>query len=68
MIGVTGKLLWLWHEMWCEDRLRATEEVLAVHVDSRAGRSSPFPDELRATGRGAAGAAARPRVPPDRPP
>jgi acyl-CoA thioester hydrolase len=43
---VTAKLLWLWHEMWADGRLRATEEVLAVHVDARAGRSSPFPDEL----------------------
>jgi len=48
VIGVTGKLLWVWHEMWCEDRLRATEEVLMVHVDTAAGRASPFPDELRA--------------------
>jgi acyl-CoA thioester hydrolase len=47
VIGLTGKLLWLWHEMWSEGRLRATEEVLAVHVDARAGRSSPFPDEVR---------------------
>ncbi len=48
VIGVTGKLLWLWHEMWCDGRVRASEEVLAVHVDTRAGRSSPFPDEIRA--------------------
>lgn len=48
VIGVTGKLLWLWHEMWCADRLRATEEVLMVHVDAAAGRASPFPDDLRA--------------------
>jgi acyl-CoA thioester hydrolase len=47
VIGVTAKLLWLWHEMFSEGRLRATEEVLAVHVDAAAGRSSPFPDELR---------------------
>jgi acyl-CoA thioester hydrolase len=47
LIGVSGKLLWLWHEMWSTGRLRATEEVLAVHVDARTGRSSPFPDELR---------------------
>jgi acyl-CoA thioesterase FadM len=47
IIGVTAKLLWLWHELWCEDRLRASEEVLAVHVDTAAGRSSPFPAELR---------------------
>jgi acyl-CoA thioester hydrolase len=48
IIGVTAKLLWLWHEMWCEGRLRATEEVLMLHVDSHAGRSSPFPEALRA--------------------
>ena len=48
IIGVTPKLLWLWHEMWCEGRLRATEEVLMLHVDSRAGRACPFPDALRA--------------------
>jgi acyl-CoA thioester hydrolase len=48
VIGATGKLLWLWHEMWSEDRLRATEEVLMVHVDTAAGRASPFPDDLRA--------------------
>ena len=47
VIGVTAKLLWLWHEMWSDGQLRATEEVLAVHVDAGAGRSSPFPDELR---------------------
>ena len=48
VIGVGGKLLWLWHEMWTRDRLRATEEVLMVHVDTAAGRASPMPDELRA--------------------
>jgi acyl-CoA thioester hydrolase len=48
VIGVTDKLLWLWHEMWCENRRRATEEVLMVHVDTAAGRAGPFPDDLRA--------------------
>ena len=48
VIGVTDKLLWLWHEMWSEGRLRATEEVLLVHVDTTAGRASAFPDDLRA--------------------
>jgi acyl-CoA thioester hydrolase len=48
VIGVTDKLLWLWHEMWCEDRRRATEEVLMIHVDTAVGRASPFPDVLRA--------------------
>ncbi len=48
VIGMTGKLMWLWHEMWSQDRLRATEEVLMIHVDTTAGRASPFPDDLRA--------------------
>jgi acyl-CoA thioester hydrolase len=47
VIGVTSKLLWLWHEMISDGRLRASEEVLAVHVDTAAGRSSPLPAELR---------------------
>ena len=46
VIGATAKLLWLWHEMWVEDRLRATEEVLGVHVDTVTGRSTPFPPDV----------------------
>ena len=33
VIGATAKLLWTWHELWVDARLRATEEVLGVHVD-----------------------------------
>jgi len=51
VIGATGKLLWIWHELWVEDRLRATEEVLGVHV--AGGRSAPFPDEIAARARDA---------------
>ena len=46
VIGVTGKLLWIWHELWVDGRLRATEEVLGVHVVG--GVSAPFPDEIAA--------------------
>ena len=46
VIGVTGKLLWIWHELWVEGRLRATEEVLGVHV--RAGSAAPLPDDVAA--------------------
>jgi acyl-CoA thioester hydrolase len=57
IIGVSAKLLWIWHELWASDRLRATEEVLGVHV--RGGSSAPLP----------AGVAERARVacvtPPD---
>ena len=46
VIGVTAKLLWIWHELWADGRLRATEEVLGVHV--RDGSSAPFPDDVAA--------------------
>jgi len=44
VIGTGTKLVRLWHELWVEDRLRATEEILAVHV--RGGRSAPLPPEV----------------------
>jgi acyl-CoA thioester hydrolase len=51
VIGVTAKLLWIWHELWADGRLRATEEILGVHV--RGGSSAPFPEELAAAARAA---------------
>ncbi|MGB0101560.1 MAG: thioesterase family protein [Nocardioides sp.] len=51
VIGATDKLLWIWHELWVEDRLRATEEILGVHVAE--GRSAPFPDNIAARARAA---------------
>ena len=48
VIGATGKLLWIWHELYAEGRLRATEEILGVYVDTASGRSAPFPDEVAA--------------------
>jgi acyl-CoA thioester hydrolase len=44
VIGATDKLLWMWHEMWAGERLRATEEILGVHVDG--GRSARFPPAI----------------------
>ena len=46
VIGVTDKLLWIWHELWTDGRLRATEEVLGLHVVGR--RSAPFPADVAA--------------------
>lgn len=46
VVGSTPKLMWIWHEMWVGDRLRATEEVLGVHVDTGSGRSAPFPEDV----------------------
>jgi len=46
VIGATGKLLWIWHELRVEGTLRATEEVLGVYVDTSLGRSSPFPADI----------------------
>ena len=51
VIGATGKLLWIWHELWVDGRLRATEEVLGVHVVG--GSSAPFPDDVAARVRAA---------------
>ena len=53
VIGATGKLLWIWHELWVDGRLRATEEVLGVHVSG--GSSAPFPDDVAARARAACG-------------
>ena len=44
VIGATSKLLWIWHELWADGRLRATEEILGVHVTS--GSSAPLPDDV----------------------
>lgn len=57
VVGASDKLLWIWHEMFADGRLRATEEVLGVHVDTASGRSSRFPDDV-------AGAIAAARVDP----
>ena len=44
VVGATGKALHLWHELWVEGRLRATEEILGLHV--AGGRSAPFPPDV----------------------
>ena len=48
VIGSTAKLLWIWHELRVDGSLRATEEILGMHVDTTVGRSSPFPADVRA--------------------
>jgi acyl-CoA thioester hydrolase len=49
IIGVAPKLLWIWHELWAAGRLRATEEILGVHVTG--GSSSPLPDAVASRAR-----------------
>ena len=51
VIGCTAKLLWIWHELWVDGRLRATEEILGVHV--AGGASAPFPEDVAARTRAA---------------
>ncbi len=51
LIGATAKLLWIWHELWVSGRLRATEEVLGVHV--RGGSPAPLPPDVAARARDA---------------
>ena len=47
IVGASTKLLRIWHELRVDGTLRATEEVLGVHVDTGTGRSAPFPDAVR---------------------
>ena len=46
VVGATAKLLRIWHELWVDGTLRATEEILGVHVDTDSGRSAPFPEAV----------------------
>jgi len=46
VVGSSAKLLRIWHELWADGTLRATEEILGVHVDTGTGKSSPFPPEV----------------------
>jgi acyl-CoA thioester hydrolase len=48
VIGVGTKTLHVWHELWVDGRLRATEEVLGVHVDLASGRATALPSEVTA--------------------
>lgn len=48
VIGTAAKTLHLWHELWVDDRLRATEEILGVHVDVASGRATKLPDDVAA--------------------
>jgi acyl-CoA thioester hydrolase len=46
VIGDSGKLLRIWHELRVDGTVRATEEILGVHVDTGTGRSAPFPASI----------------------
>jgi acyl-CoA thioester hydrolase len=47
IIGVSEKVLWIWHELAVADRVRATEEILGVYVDVASGRAQELPSEVR---------------------
>jgi acyl-CoA thioester hydrolase len=49
VIGASGKLLWIWHELYAAGTLRATEEILGLHVAGDPPASAPFPDDVTAT-------------------
>lgn len=46
VIGVGAKTVWLWHEMFVQGRLRASEEILTIHVDSDAATATPLPEAI----------------------
>jgi len=47
VIGADTKRVRLAHELVVDGRLRATEEIMALHVDGEKGRTTPFPDAVR---------------------
>lgn len=49
VVEVGAKKLRLCHEMVVDDVLRATTELVALHVDSEQGRTSPFPEDIAET-------------------
>lgn len=53
VLGADAKRLRFAHVMMVGDSLRATFECMALHVDSRAGRTAPFPDAVQAALRAA---------------
>lgn len=48
VVEVGAKKLRLCHEMVVDDVLRATTELVALHVDSERGRTTPFPEDIAA--------------------
>ncbi len=53
VLGADAKRLRFAHVMMVGDSLRATFECMALHFDSRAGRTAPFPDAVQAALRAA---------------
>lgn len=49
VVEVGAKKLSLCHEMVVDDVLRATTELVALHVDSEQGRTTPFPEDIAST-------------------
>ena len=59
VLGADAKRLRFAHVMTVDETTRATFECVALHVDTRAGRTSPFPDAVQVA-LGAARVAERP--------
>jgi acyl-CoA thioesterase FadM len=60
VLGADAKRLHFAHMMTVDDTSRATFECVALHVDTRAGRTAPFPEAVQV-----ALEAARVAEPPD---
>ena len=48
VVSAGAKKVRVCHEMWLDGVLRATEEVMALHVDQVNGGTVPFPDGVLA--------------------
>ncbi|MDG4649734.1 thioesterase family protein [Roseibacterium sp. SDUM158017] len=47
VLGLDAKRLHIGHVMWSGEHQCATFECMALHYDTRAKRSAPFPDTVR---------------------
>ncbi|MPY98034.1 MAG: thioesterase [Actinophytocola sp.] len=48
VVDVDAKRLRLCFELVVDDTVHATQESMTIHVDQRVGRSSPWPEDVRA--------------------
>jgi acyl-CoA thioesterase FadM len=46
VIGCSGRAVRIWHELHAGGTLRATEEILALHVSTVEERTTPFPEAV----------------------
>ena len=47
VLGSDAKKIWFAHRMLVDDKLCATAEFMALHYDTREGRTAPMPEQVQ---------------------